>query len=66
MLIDSITDNGEEAIMYQMDAAVSLFPCIGFWSSGTLIETAEGPKAIEEIQVGDCIVVHDAFETEQY
>jgi hypothetical protein len=32
---------------------------------GTLIETADGPKPIEDIQVGDCIVARDPLDPEQ-
>jgi hypothetical protein len=40
-----------------MDAAVPPFPCTGLWPAGTLIQTADGPKPIEDIMVGDYIAV---------
>jgi hypothetical protein len=36
-------------VVYQMDAAVPPFPCTGLWPAGTLLATADGPKAIEDI-----------------
>jgi len=55
--IDAITDQGEESATYQMQPGVPPFPCTGLWPAGTLLETADGPKPIEEIEVGDYVVV---------
>jgi hypothetical protein len=63
--IDAITDSGEEQVVYQMDAAVPPFPCTGLWPAGTLIETADGPKPIEDIQMGDRIVVRNPLDPER-
>lgn len=53
--IDAITE--EQAVVHQMDAFVPPFPCTGLWPAGTLLETADGLKAIEDIQAGDYLVV---------
>jgi hypothetical protein len=63
--LDAISKNGEEAVVYQMDAAVPPFPCTGLWPAGTLLETADGPKAIEDIQPGDYLVVRPPLAPER-
>lgn len=50
--LDAITDQSEAAVVYRMDAAVPPFPCTGLWPAGTLLATADGPKAIEDIRPG--------------
>lgn len=47
----------EQATVYHMDATTLPFPCAGLRLAGTLIDTADGPKPIEEIGPGDRIVV---------
>jgi hypothetical protein len=61
--IDTITE--EQAVVYQMDAAKPPFPCTGLWPAGTLIETADGPKPIEDIQPGDYVVVRPPLAPER-
>jgi hypothetical protein len=63
--IDTITDTGEEAVVYPMDVTMPPFPCTGLWPPGTLLETADGLKPIEDIRVGDRIVVRDPLDPER-
>jgi hypothetical protein len=55
----AITATGEEIAVYRMDAALPLFLCAGLWPAGTLVETADGPKPVDDIGPGDRIVVPD-------
>ncbi len=55
--IEGITDSGEEAVVYQMGVGVPPFPFTGLWRAGTLLETADGLKPIEDIKTGDYLVV---------
>jgi hypothetical protein len=63
--VEAITDTGEEAVGYRMGAAVPPFPCTGLGPAGTLIETADGPKPIEDIQPGDRIVVRGPLDPDR-
>jgi len=55
--LDAITDHGEDLVVYELEAGVSPFPCTGLWPAGTLLETADGPRPIEEVKPGDYLVV---------
>src|SRR5207302_1708131 len=50
--IESITDTGQQEAVYQLEASVPPFPCTGLWPAGTLLETADGLKAIEDVKAG--------------
>ena len=63
--IAAITEDGEEAVVYQMDVRAPPFPCTGLWPAGTLVETADGPKPIEDVQVGDRMVVRNPLNPER-
>ncbi len=63
--IEAITHDSDEAVVYQMDAAVPPFPCTGLMPAGTMIETADGLKKIEDITLGDRIVVRDRLDPER-
>lgn len=63
--LDAISQNREETVVYQMDASVPPFPCTGLWPAGTLLETADGPKAIEDIKAGDYVVVRPPLDPER-
>ena len=65
MPLDSITVTGEQAVVYQMEAGVPPFPCTGLWPAGTLLETADGPKKIEDVKPGDLIVVKKPLDPER-
>jgi hypothetical protein len=57
--IEASTDNGEQEVVYQMPAAVPRIVRNGLWAAGTLIETEDGPKPIEDIQPSDRIPARD-------
>ena len=63
--IDAITADGEEAVVYQMAAGVPPFPCTGLMQAGTMIETADGLKKIEDVKPGDRIVVRNPLDSER-
>jgi hypothetical protein len=62
--LDAITE--EQATVYQMDAAVPPFPWIGLWPAGTLLQTADGLKPIEEVKAGDYLVVRPPLNPERH
>ncbi len=63
--IDGIVPTSETAQVYQMDPYLPPFPFTGLWPAGTMLETAEGLKPIEEIDPGDRIVLRKPFDPEQ-
>ncbi len=63
--IEAITHDGDEAVVYQMDVNLPPFPCTGLMQAGTMIETADGLKKIEDITLGDRIVVRDPLDPER-
>jgi hypothetical protein len=64
-VLEAITPASEQAVVYQMDPNVPPFPFTGLWPAGTMLETAEGLKPIEEIEPGDRIVFRKPFDPEQ-
>jgi hypothetical protein len=63
--VDAIAIAGEQAVVCQMDPNVPPFPFSGLWPAGTMFETPEGLKPIEEIEPGDRIVFRKPFDPEQ-
>ena len=62
VMVEAVTDDGQQAIIHQVDAGSPTFPNLGLLKPGTLLMTSTGLKPVEDIKPGDCICVPNPFD----
>lgn len=56
-VIERIEDKGNAEVVYQLQPTASPHLCTGLLPAGTMIDTADGPKPIEDVKAGDYVAM---------